>query len=109
MKSSLSGREQTGGPDELFALIHTIDSAALVLASKELRRRLDQATSIMWLWHVLHSAEGHPLWIALDDASHCLGAYLRGESLPAETQELRDLADEAAALNILIDEHTGDG
>ncbi|MEU0356572.1 hypothetical protein [Streptomyces cyaneofuscatus] len=108
LKSSLSGREQTGGPDELFALIHTIDSAALVLASEELRQRLEQATSIMWLWHVLHQSEGHPLWIALEDASRCLGAYLRGEPLPSEPQEVRNLADEVAALNILIEEHSAD-
>ncbi|MET9926392.1 MULTISPECIES: hypothetical protein [unclassified Streptomyces] len=108
LKSTLSGRERTGGPDELFALIHTIDSAALVLASEELRRRLDQATTIMWHWHVLHGAEGHPLWIAAEDASRCLGAYLRGEKLTEETQDVRALADEVAALNILIDEYSGD-
>lgn len=108
MKSSLSGSEQTGGPDELFALIHTIDSAALILASEELRRRLSQATSIMWHWHVLHRTEGHPLWIALDDASQCLGAYLRGEKLPEESQDVRILADEVDVLNMLIDENTGD-
>jgi hypothetical protein len=109
LKSSLSGRERTGGPDELFALIHTIDSATLVLASKDLRRRLAQATSIMWHWHVLPRADGHPLWIALDDASHCLGAYLRGEDLPEEIQIVRDLAKEVDALYLLIDDYAEEG
>ncbi|MFI1754845.1 hypothetical protein [Streptomyces sp. NPDC020571] len=104
LKTNLSGREQSGGPDELFALIHTIDSASLLLASAELRRRLSQATSIMWHWHVLNSAEGHPLWVALEDANHCLGAYLRGEALPEEPQAMRDLAGELDTLYLLMDE-----
>lgn len=105
LKSSMSGRQQTGGPDELFTLIHTIDSSALILASEELRTRLDQATSIMWHWHVLHSADGrgHPLWIALDDAGNCLGAYLRGEDLPEQPEVVRDLTDEVKALYELLE------
>ncbi|GAB1335952.1 hypothetical protein ACE1SV_25420 [Streptomyces sp. E-15] len=111
LKAQVTGRQESGGPDELYALIHTIDTATVLLASEDLRNRLVEATSIMWHWHVLRSAEGvgHPLWEAADDATKCLGAYLRGERLPERPAVIRDLAGEVEEFYALLDASQREG
>ncbi|MGW3339654.1 hypothetical protein ACWDCL_19500 [Streptomyces sp. NPDC001009] len=110
LKGGVADRQQTGGPDELYALIHTIDSATLLLASEELRSRLAEDTAIMWHWHVLRSAQGagHPLWEAADDATKCLGAYLRGETLPERPTAIRSLTIEVEELYAQLEELDGE-
>jgi hypothetical protein len=94
LKHTLPASQDTSGPDELLQLVHTIDTYTLVLASAELRARLDGATRIMWMWHILSSRNGHPVWIACNDATACIGAYLRAEVLPEEPDDVRSLIEQ---------------
>ncbi|MFD8381167.1 hypothetical protein ACFV2X_21890 [Streptomyces sp. NPDC059679] len=98
LKHTLSDHEESGGPEELRQLIHTIDTYSMVLTSAELRSRLTGATQIMWYWHVLMGTEGHPVWLAVNDATECVGAHLRGEPLPQEPPIVRNLREEAKDL-----------
>jgi hypothetical protein len=104
LKHQLSGHESSGGPDELNQLIHTIDTYTMVLASTELRDRLKGATLVMWYWHLINDRE-HPIWCAVEDATACIGAYLRGESLPEISPVMRQLIDNANEYDGWVSQH----
>lgn len=95
LKHTLEEERGHSGPEALLQLVHTIDTYTLVLASEELRGRLTGATQIMWYWHTLSTRQGHPVWVAVDDATECIGTYLRAEPLPEEPSAVTALRLEA--------------
>jgi hypothetical protein len=104
LKGRLSGDQGKAAGEELQRLIHTIDTYVFVLVSDELRARLSGATKIMWYWEALNFGPGHPVWHAVEDASECIGAYLRGQKLPDEPEAVRSYRREAEALEEGIDD-----